>query len=113
MTARADRGSGTVLSIGIVAAMVLLTAMALPLAGAFAQRHAIAAAADAAALAAADIAAGVAPGYPCPVARRVAESNGARLSSCQVDGLVVTVSATASVLGFAVTMRATAGPPRW
>lgn len=106
-----DRGSGTVLSIAIVAATVLLTAMTLPLASAFAQRHAIAAAADAAALAAADVAAGVAPGYPCAVARRVAESNGAGLSSCEVDGLVATVSASASVLGLTVTMRATAGPP--
>lgn len=107
-----DRGSGTVLAIGIVAALVTLTVVALPLSMAFAGRHAIAAAADAAALAGADVAVGLAPGYPCVEARRVAVANGATLAACDVDGLIVTVAASGTALGIPVTMRATAGPPQ-
>ena len=88
-----DRGAGTVLALAVLAAVIVLTGLALPLAVALVARQAAAGAADAAALAAADVAAGIHPGFPC-----------------EVDGLVVTVVASRSVLGFAVLARSTAGP---
>ncbi|MCU1579379.1 MAG: hypothetical protein JWP19_1583 [Rhodoglobus sp.] len=108
---RGERGSGTVLSVAMVGAVAALASLSIPLYMGFALRQSVAAAADAAALAAADVAVGIVPGYPCDVAAGVAAANGASLSSCVADGLVITVSATRSILGIPVTSYATAGPP--
>jgi secretion/DNA translocation related TadE-like protein len=105
-----DRGTGSVITIALVAAIVALTALVVPLYRGFALRASVAGAADAAALAAADVAVGLVPGYPCEIAAEVANANGAGLASCEVDGLVVTVVAARSLLGIPVTAAATAGP---
>lgn len=105
-----DRGAGSVLALGIMGAVVMLVATALPLYAVLATRTAVAGAADAAALAAADVRVGVIGGFPCDVAAKVAAANGVRLSSCEVDGYIATVSVERSVLGFSVSSRATAGP---
>lgn len=106
-----DRGSGSLLAIGLVAAIAVLTALLVPLYSALAVRSLVGAAADAAALAAADVAVGLAPGIPCEAAERAATAAEARLTSCTVDGLVVTVVASRDILGVAVRSAATAGPP--
>ena len=112
MTAPAgERGSGSVLAVGLIAAITVLTAVLVPLYSALAERSAVGVAADAAALAAADVAVGLAPGVPCEVAARVAAANGASVVACAVDGLVVTVRVGRSAVGVAVTATATAGPP--
>ena len=108
---RGDRGAGTVVAVAIVAALVCLTAMLVPLYSVLAKKQAMAGAADAAALAAADVRVGLEPGEPCAVAALVATANGGSLTSCSVDGFVVTVVVTATVAGFAVGVAATAGPP--
>jgi secretion/DNA translocation related TadE-like protein len=77
----------------------------------FATRQAAAGTADAAALAAADVASGLVSGFPCARAARVAAANRASLASCAVDGLIVTVVVSRSILGITVTATATAGPP--
>ncbi len=99
------------LSVAIVGAVAALTSLALPLYMGLAVRQSVAAAADAAALAAADVAVGIAAGHPCDAAARAAQANGASLSSCEADGLVVTVSTVRTVLGIPVVASATAGPP--
>lgn len=109
---RGDRGAATVVTVGLMGAIVALTAMVLPLYSVLVVRQSVAAAADAAALAAADVAVGRAAGSPCEVAARVAAANGASITSCELDGLVATVTAARPVLVFAVTATATAGPPR-
>jgi len=106
-----ERGAGSVFAVAIVAALVCVTAMLVPLYSVLAKKQALAGAADAAALAAADVRVGLEPGEPCAVAARVATANGGGLASCSVDGLVVTVVVSASVVGFAVGVAATAGPP--
>ena len=83
----------------------------MPIFAGLAVRQSVAGAADSAALAAADVVSGLRAGYPCDAARRVAEANGALLASCEVDGLVVSVSATRQFAGIAITSSATAGPP--
>jgi secretion/DNA translocation related TadE-like protein len=106
-----DRGSGSVLGIAVLAAVVGITLVVLPLYGAFAARQAVSGAADAAALAAADTRAGVVSGYPCELAQAIAELNATRLVNCELDGLVATVAVSRMILGIDVVVFATAGPP--
>lgn len=108
---RDESGSGTVLTLALVGAIAAVASLSIPLYMGLALRQSVAAAADAAALAAADVAVGIAPGYPCEVAAEVAAANGASLSSCVADGLVITVSASRGIFGIPVTSAATAGPP--
>jgi len=107
---RDERGAGSVLAVAIVAALVAVTALALPLYMVLAAKQAAGGAADAAALAAADVRVGIVPGEPCVVAASVASANGAELGACEFDGLVVTVTTHTRVAGFAVEASATAGP---
>ncbi len=99
------------LAVAIVGGVVVIALVAIPLTTVLAQRAAVASAADAAALAAADTVVGVHPGFPCEVASTVASANGATVTSCEVDGLVVTVGVERSILGLVLSARATAGPP--
>lgn len=108
---KGDSGAGSVLTVALVGAVAAVASLSLPLYMALAVRQSVAAAADAAALAAGDVAVGIAGGYPCDVAARVAAANGASLQSCEADGLVMTVSVSRALLGFPVVARATAGPP--
>ena len=107
---RAERGAGTALTLGLGLGLVALLLLVLPVHAVVVARHAVAAAADAAALAAADAASGAVPGHPCEVAVLVAEANGASVRSCEVDGLVATVTTGRTILGLDVSERATAGP---
>lgn len=106
-----ERGSGSILVIAILAAMLSLLSLFVPLAAVLLTRHSVATAADASALAAADVASGLLPGSPCPEAATVAAANHVQIDRCDVDGAVVTVTASTVVLGFRVAMTATAGPP--
>lgn len=99
------------LAVAIVAGVVVIALVTVPLTTVLAQRAAVASAADAAALAAADTVVGLHPGFPCEVASTVASANGVAVTSCEVDGLIVTVGVERSILGLALSARATAGPP--
>jgi secretion/DNA translocation related TadE-like protein len=104
-------GSGSLLALAIIGATIASLALGVPLLIGIGIRESVATAADAAALAGADVAAGIYPGSPCAVAASVAIANRARLASCRVDGLVVTVRASADFLGLHLASEATAGPP--
>jgi secretion/DNA translocation related TadE-like protein len=106
-----EQGAGSVLAVAIVAAILVLFSLVLPITTVVSAQQRAAGAADAAALAAADVAVGILPGSPCLVAATVAEANAARLDGCAIDGVTATVRATTTVLGFAVSARATAGRP--
>jgi secretion/DNA translocation related TadE-like protein len=106
-----ERGSGSVLAVAVVAAVLLLFSLLLPLVAVFSVYQRAVGAADAAALAAADVAVGIRSGSPCVVAAAVAAANTTRLDGCLVDDSTATVRATASALGFTVSARATAGRP--
>lgn len=111
MRLREESGSGSILVVAILAAVLSLTALSIPLYSVLAVKQVTAGAADAAALAAADVAVGRVPGDPCTVAGDIAAANGTALSECKPDGLVVTVRVTAMAMGFTVASSATAGPP--
>ncbi|MGV8884514.1 MAG: Rv3654c family TadE-like protein [Microbacteriaceae bacterium] len=104
-------GSGSVLVVAIIAGMLCLVAMVLPLQLALARGQGVIGAADASALAAADVRSGAVGGVPCVVAASVAESNGATMLSCSLDGLVATVVVVGSFAGLPLRGAATAGPP--
>ncbi|WP_022873683.1 Rv3654c family TadE-like protein [Nesterenkonia alba] len=81
-----ERGSGTVLALGIIAALVMLLAVIHVVTAAATARAQAASAADLAALAAADTARGLAVGDPCTVAEQTAQRNGAEVLDCRVGG---------------------------
>ncbi len=107
-----ERGSGSVLAIALIGAVIAVTALVIPIYAVLSVKAAVAAAADASALAAADARVGAVTGYPCDRAAEVASANGARLAACGVDGLVATVTVERWLLGLRVAQTASAGPAR-
>lgn len=90
---RGDRGSGTILAVGAIAALVSVTVVLLQLGTAVSTRHRAEAAADLGALAAASHALdGVESA--CGQAGLVAERMGAVLAECRFDGWAAQVSVT-------------------
>ena len=106
-----ERGSITVIAIGLIAGVVALTGCIAGISAALVARQRIAGAADAAAIAAADVASGAVSGYPCGRADEAARLNGAVLIDCAVDGTIASVLVSAEVLALEVRARARAGPP--
>lgn len=107
---RHQRGSASVLGVALIAAVVTVCALMLPLYIGLSVRQRVIAAADAAALAGADVASGRFPGYVCEAASEVAVANGAVMTGCAAEELVVTVSTGRTFLGLTVEASATAGP---
>jgi len=113
---RRERGSGTVLAVGLALALLFLLAGTVLLVQAQVAGSRAATAADLAALAGADVARGLAAGDPCQVALDVVARHGARLVSCTVEGLpgtMVEVRTAITVPGipWQAAGRARAGPP--
>ncbi|RKT79078.1 secretion/DNA translocation related TadE-like protein [Terracoccus luteus] len=108
-----DRGSGSVLVVGVVLALLVLTAGGLVVGSAVVASGRARAAADLAALAgAAALQRGSSAGAACAEAGQVATSNGSRPTGCAVSGFdveVTTSSGAALVAGVAVA-RSRAGP---
>ena len=102
-------GIATSVAVCVIAATMLTGATLAAHVASVSQR--VASAADAAALAAADATTGAVSGEPCVLAARLAERNGAHLTSCVANGFVITVAVSASVLGYTVIAEARAGPP--
>ncbi|WP_261165991.1 Rv3654c family TadE-like protein [Microbacterium sp. Marseille-Q6965] len=103
--------AGSLLAAAAVAGTSALMVGLLAVGGAGVASQRIAAVADAAALAAADVASGAIPGDPCERAREVAQTQGAVVAECALDGIVATVAVEGRFSGLPVTGRARAGPP--
>jgi secretion/DNA translocation related TadE-like protein len=110
---RSDAGSGTVLAVGLVGAVVSLALATTVVSSVLVERAVAAGAADSAALAAADVAAGFGTGPPCAAAEEVVAAAGATLAGCDVVGTTAVVQASRrdGPLGLPVTARARAGQP--
>jgi secretion/DNA translocation related TadE-like protein len=111
---RDERGSGTILSLGLVAVLGVLLASLLLLAQAGVMASRAATAADLSALAAADAARGLTSGRPCSVAATVAAEHGARVTDCGTTGGGIVEVGTELLQPFLfgpATGRARAGPP--
>jgi secretion/DNA translocation related TadE-like protein len=112
-----ERGSGSVLALGLGLVVIMATALVVLLAQSAVMASRAAAAADLAALAAADAARGIAKGEPCAVAREVAHRNSARVLSCS-EGAGETVQvrtelSAATSLGPATGLARAGPPPLW
>ena len=105
----ADHGSGSILGVAILGAVLVLVGLVFPLQVVLVAKQRVSVAADSSALAGADVAVGLLPGNPCPAASLVADEHDATLIRCEVDGSTVTVRTMASVLGFEIFAQATAG----
>ena len=106
---RVDRGSATLLGIGIISALMTML-VALGTAFSFALGLVkLQLTSDAAALIAADTLVGAVAGYPCENAEALTIRNGASLTTCRIVGLVVEVSTTTSLGPFQVSRWAKAG----
>ena len=81
-TENPEEGSGTVLAVGIIAALLILATVIIGFAGVSMANRRAAQAADLAALAAADALRGITPGDPCDIAAQVARNNNANLVGC-------------------------------
>lgn len=104
-----DRGSATVLGVGVIAALCAVFGLVLALGQAVVVRHRAAGGADLAALAAADHwAEGTAAA--CARADRVARAQGAWLVRCVISGEISDVTAASAAGLFAAEVRARAGP---
>ncbi len=103
--------AGTVAAVGIAGAVAVLAVGIAGVASAATVAQRAASAADSAALAAADAASGAVPGVPCDQAQRLAESGGARLTSCVLDELIATVSVSIPWGVWEAGASARAGPP--
>lgn len=109
-----QRGSGTVLAVGLAMAVMIAMAAVLLLAQAGVLATRAAAAADLAALAGADALRGVTDGEPCMVAASVAARHGAVVLSCSEgpgQTLDVRTELKERSLAGPATGRARAGPP--
>lgn len=92
-----EEGSGTVLALGIVAVLLIMTVTVAGLIGVVSANRRASSAADLSALAAADAYRGLAPGDPCEVAKEWAVKNGARLEACIFPDRPETVEVTVAV----------------
>ncbi|WIJ44289.1 type I DNA topoisomerase [Curtobacterium citreum] len=108
---RSDRGSATIVLVGVVALVLLVGSVALGAARDRVLSTRAAATADSAAIAAAGAAVGLVAGAPCAAAGRVANANDARLTDCRTAGSVARVGVTVGSGAFAVGALAVAGPP--
>ena len=92
-----DVGSGTVLALTSIAALLVLTVVIAGLIGVVSANRRASAAADLSALAAADAYRGLTGGDPCAVAADLAERHGAQLESCTFPDRPETVDVTVAV----------------
>lgn len=92
-----EEGSGTVLALTIIAALLVLTVVIAGLIGVVSANRRASAAADLSALAAADAYRGLTEGDPCAVAADLAERHGAHLESCTFPNRPETVEVAVAV----------------
>ena len=94
---RPEEGSGTVLALTIIAALLVVTVVIAGLIGVVSANRRASAAADLSALAAADAYRGLTEGDPCAVAADLAKLHGAQLESCTFPDRPETVEVTVAV----------------
>ncbi|MGB3414748.1 MAG: Rv3654c family TadE-like protein [Microbacteriaceae bacterium] len=108
---RAERGSATVLSIGIVVLIVSLLSALLILVQALSHSSRMQGLVDTAALAAADAARGIIPAAPCALAAEILAQETPQSFECYQDEYQVRVVLQSNILGFVISFAALAGPP--
>ena len=109
-TARAERGSGVVLAVAVMAVAVTVGAVAVLVVDLLRTAQRAQHVANLAAVAASDVAIGVVSGRPCVVARQIARDQQMSLDSCEVAGGLATVAISLHYRGLTIDKRAAAAP---
>jgi secretion/DNA translocation related TadE-like protein len=104
------RGSGTILSLSIVFLSVSCLGASQALANLLIAQVRLGAIADSAALAADDTLRGLTAGYPCQIAKAIAEENMANLVECRIVGFEAFVNLQVKSMGIVLNASARAGP---
>jgi secretion/DNA translocation related TadE-like protein len=104
-----DKGSGTVLAIGLIGAAATLFVATALLANIWLHKLQLQQAADSAAISAADSLRGLSTGFPCDVARQIADLNMAKLVECRIVGFEVYIKVRIHALGIVLNAEALAG----
>ena len=107
----AERGSGTLWGLTILAVTVLVGSLAIAVTSGLNVARNGQAAANQAALAASDISRGVVPGHPCRVASSLVAGAGFRLLECDVERGKAWIVVGGQWWGIDIEKRAHAGPP--
>jgi secretion/DNA translocation related TadE-like protein len=107
---RSESGAGTVLALMILVGILGIFSVASIYSLRLLEMARLEAKTEAVALAAADALLGWSVGYPCIVAKDVAEMNGIVLSRCRIVGFEVYVETLSSEDASALRARARAGP---
>jgi secretion/DNA translocation related TadE-like protein len=107
---KGDRGSGTVLAIAVVTLSVGCLAISQTVAFNLLAQARVEALADSVAVAADDALRGLTTGYPCEVARQIAERDMAILDECRIVGLEAFVNLHLQGMGIVLNASARAGP---
>lgn len=89
--AELERGAGTILALAIVFIAITFAALALSIGVRMLENSRVSKQTDSIALAAADALRGVSTGYPCIVAKDMAEMNGLELRLCRIVGFEVLI----------------------
>ncbi len=109
---RGDAGSGTILGVAIVIALLQVALTLSLMVGAARQEQHLVIAAESGAMAAADALNGFTTGFPCEAAKAVIQKNRSKLAECRIVRFEVFVSAQDKVLGMVHFASARAGNPR-
>ena len=104
-----ERGTGTILALGLISATLTLFVGIASLSQVFVKSAQLQASADTAALAAADSLRGLTTGFPCEEAKQIAELNMAYLFECRIVGFSVQVKLRSEALGIVLSAEALAG----
>lgn len=106
-----ERGSGTILGLGLVAAILAGLISANLAASWLVSGQKLRVQTDQIALAAADSARGLITGYPCQIAAQMAHIYMVRLDSCRIVGFESFIRLSSAVGGFGLEATSRAGPP--
>ena len=105
-----EGGAGSVLALGIIAALLVVLSFGSAVGSLTLGRNQLQSSVDLAALAADQNLRGLSTGIPCDRARQVLTLNMSKLVSCLIVGEVTTVAGTATVMGIVLNATATAEP---
>jgi len=105
-----QRGSGTLLGLGLIAATVTLGGGGVAVTAALAEAHRVQIVANQAALAASDVSSGVVPGFPCEMAGVLIRHAGLVLEHCEIRGSTSRIVASGSWWQMPIKKRALAAP---
>lgn len=109
MNFKDEKGAGTVLAIGLIGAAATLFLATALLSNLWLQKLQLQQAAETAAISAADSLRGLSTGYPCDVARQIANLNMAKLVECRIVGFEVYIEVRKNALGIVLNAEALAG----